>query len=340
MAVAVNVFVKDTNVPPQPIPGVVVNVYDASTLTFVTSGTTDALGKASFLLPGSPAPGTSYELRFFKSGVVFQNPKLIAVLEPVAPPNTNDFDVSGTVVNLPIATDPRMCRCTGQFVNFGGQPVRNTLVKVSSILGAGNLTKPPDKPIVPWLQVPPPSPPNILTGFQVPKVVDGKMVSVSTMEYRTDDNGKVTFDLIRNGQYYVTFAGEEDHIWPIVVPDRPSANLIDLIHPEPKTLTWDPVDAPGDSVSLSVGQTKSVKFSVLFSNFISYSAHLSHIIQFTNSDGNKADVFYDSGNGVLKITGKSVGALNVTVSVLPNLTPVRVPPYSITSAPLSVTVTP
>lgn len=340
MAVSVNVFVKDTQVVPQPVSGVVVNVYNAMTLAFVTSGTTDGLGQASFLLPGSVSPGTNYELRFYKSGAIFQNPKTIAVLEPVAPPNTNDFDVSATVVTLPVATDPRMCRCTGQFITFGGQPVPNTLVQVLAILGAGSLTKPPDMPIVPWLYNPPPLPPNILTGFQVPKVVDGKMVSLEAMEYRTDENGKVTFDLVRNGQYYLTFAGEEDHVWPVCVPDQSFANLIELIHPEPKTLTWDATDAPGNAISVAVGETKSVHFSVLFSNFISYAKNLSHIIQFTNSDGDKADVFYDSGLGVVNITGRAAGALNVTVDVLPNLTPVRVPPYAITASPLAVTITP
>lgn len=341
MAVSANVFVKDTQLVPQPISGVVVNVYNAITLAFVTSGTTDGLGQASFLLPGSVSPGTNYELRFFKSGVIFTNPKLVAVLEPVAPPNTNDFDVSGIVVTNPVATDPRMCRCTGQFINYSGLPVPDTLVRVLAIQGAGGLTQPPDAPLPPpWLVPLQPLPPNILSGFQVPKVLDGKMVSVQAMEFKTDVNGKVSFDLIRNGQYFITFAGEEDQIWCVVVPDQSSANLINLIHPEPVSLTWDATDAPGNAISVAVGASDTVKFSVLFSNAISYAKNLSHVITFTNSDGDLADVVYDSGNGELALTGRAVGVINVTVSVKPNMTPARIPTYAIAAAPLVVTITP
>jgi hypothetical protein len=336
MATSVNIFITDTQLVPQPISGVVVNVYNGTTLDFVTAGTSDVNGQAAFSLPGA-----SYELRFFKSGVIFTNPKSIAVLEPVSPPDTNDFNVSGTVISLPVATDSRMCRCTGQFIDFSGQPINGTLVRVVAILGTGTLTKPPNAPIPPPpITIPPPTPPNMLSGFQAPKVIDGKMVSASTMEFRTDLNGKVSFDLIRQGQYYVAFAGEEDTIWPIVVPDRSSVNLIDLIHPQPVSLTWNSSDAPGNAVSVAIGQTKEVNFSVLFSNFQSYATNLANIIQFTNSDGTKADVVYDSGRGLLTITGKVAGSLNVTVAVIDNMTPARIPAYSITAVSLAVTITP
>ncbi len=340
MATAVNVFVKDTQLIPQPISGVVVNVYDSMTLTLVTSGTTNGSGQASFLLPGVASPGTNYELRFFKSGVIFTNPALIAVIDPPANPDTNDFDISGTVVINPVATDPRMCRCTGQFINYSGLPVPNTLVRILAIQGSGGLTQPPDSPLPPpWLVPIQPLPPNIISGFQVPKVLDGKMVSVQAMEFKTDANGRVSFDLIRNGQYFATFAGEEDQIWCLVVPDRSSANLIDLIHPEPVSLTWDPTDAPGNAVSVAVGDTGTVKFSVLFSNFITYAKNLSHVLTFTNSDGDVAEAVYDA-SGQIAITGIAVGTTNVTVAVKPNMTPARIPTYAIAAAPLVVTITP
>lgn len=340
MAVTVNVFVNDTQVSPAPIAGVVVNVYDGTSLAFITSGTTDSGGQAAFLLPGA-SMGQAYELRFFKSGVIFTNPMDISVLDPVSPPNTNDFDTTGTVVTIPVATDPRMCRCTGQFIDFGGRPVPNTLVQVLAIMDAGELTSPPDQPdIPPFLIQPPIPPPNVLSGFQVPKVLDGKMVSPMAMEFRTDNNGKVSMDLIRGGQYYVTFAGEEDVIWNIVVPDRSSVNLIDLVHPEPKTVTWDQTVAPGNVISVAINVQVSVPFSILFSNFFSYSKSLGHIIQFTNSDGTIGDLVFDTGNGAVAITGRIAGTMSVTVGVVPNLTPVRVPPYAIAGSPLVVTVTP
>lgn len=340
MAIAVDVFIKDTETIPQPISGVVVNVYNSTTLAFITTGTSDSLGQASFLLPGTVG-GTVYELRFFKSGVVFDNPKSILVFEPIVVPSTNQFDISGTVVTLPVATDPLLCRCTGQFVGLNGAPVPNTLVRVLAILGSGNLTKPPDSPMAP----PPlvatlPPLPNLLSGFQVPKVIGGKMVSSDTMEVRTDINGRVSFDLIRNGQYNVSFAGEEDVVWCIIVPDRSSANFIDLIHPAPSSLAWDGTDAPGNVVTVAVGATATVKFGAVFTNFQTYSKNLANILQFTNLDGAVADVVYDSGNGQLLITGRVAGSTSVTVAVLPNMTPARIPDYSITAATLAVTVTP
>lgn len=341
MAVAVNVFVEDTEISPQPITGVVINVYDATTLAFITSGTSDSNGEASFLLPGSVTPGTNYELRFFKAGVIFQNPRTIAVLEPVSAPDSNDFDVSGTLTTLPVATDPRMCRCTGQFINYAGQPVRNSLVRIVAILGSGGLTKPPDTPLPPpYIISPLPAPPSVTTGFQVPKILDGKMVSVESMEFKTDTNGRVSMDLIRQGQYNVSFAGEEDHIWTICIPDRSSANLIELIHPEPKILTWDQTDAPGNAITVSIGETKLVHFSVLFSNHISYAKNLGHIIQFEHTDANTVDVSYMTGEGAVSIMGRTLGTTTILVSVLPEMTPARIPTYAISAVPLAVTVIP
>ena len=338
MAVAVNIIVKDTTVSPQPISGVTVNIYNSTTFAFLASATSDGAGQAAFVLPGAVSPGTVYEVRLYKAGVLFSNPHLIAVIDPVVAPVTNDFDISGMLLTLPIATDPRMCRCTGQFINFSGTPIQNTLVRVIAVLGVGTLTKQPEICIPPFLTVPPPLPPTLLSGFQVPKVVDGKMVSVGEMEVRTDINGKVSLDLIRGGMYYVTFAGEEDVVWPIVVPDRSSVNLIDLIHPAPVSLTWDSSDAPGDAISLTVGETKTVAFTVLFTNFHTYASNLGNIIAFTNSDGTVADLFYNSSLGRVELAGRVAGTLNVTVAVQPNMTPARLPDYTISAAPLVVTV--
>lgn len=329
MAISVDIFVKDTQAPSRPIEGVVVNVYDASTLSLVASNTTTSVGQAAFLLPGSASPGTNYEVRLFKSGVIFSNPQRIAVIEPVTPPQTNVFDVSGTLTSLPVATDPRLCRCTGQFVDFRGLPIVGNLLRITAIQDVGSLT-----PASSYS----PTPPTLLSGFQVPKVLDGKMVASQTLEAKTDQNGRISVDLIRLGQFYISFAGEEDVPWCVSVPDRSSVNLIDLIHPQPVTLTWNSVDAPYNAVALTVGATANINFELLFSNFYSYSKELGHIIQFTNSDSDVGDVSYDSANGQVVVTGKQAGTLEVTVSVQPNMTPSRVPAYSITAVPLVVTV--
>lgn len=340
MAVSVDIFVKDTQVSPAPIQGVVVNVYNSTTLALVTSGTSDSSGHVALLLPGAASPGTNYEVRFFKTGVIFTNPQMIAVLEPVAPPNTNEFDFTGTVVTLPVATDPVMCRCTGRFIDVTGAPIKNQLVRVQALLGTGSLTKPPTEPAPPpplWPD--PPTPPNLLSGFQIPKVLYGDMVASPGVDFRTDSSGRVSFDLPRGGHFTVAFAGEEDVPWCIQVPDRSSVNLIDLIHPNIQTLTWDSGVAPGNTVTVAVNATIEVPFEVLFSNFRTYSKDLGNIITFINSSS-LMDVQYNSGQGSLSIRGISAGTASVTVEVIPKMTPPRIPDYSVTYTPLSVVIIP
>src|SRR2546428_461375 len=191
MAIAVDIFVEDTELSPSPIAGVVVNVYNSTTLALVGSGTSDSSGQIAFILPGSASPGTTYELRFWKAGVIFENPQLIAVIDPLVGTNTNSFDFTGTVIGLPVATDPLMCRCTGRFIDFSGQSIRNQLVKVQSMNGAGALTAFPTEPVVPPPYfIDPPAPPTLLSGFQIPKVLAGSMVATTAMDFRTDSNGK------------------------------------------------------------------------------------------------------------------------------------------------------
>lgn len=311
MAVAVNIYIKDSAVIPQAIASVVVNVYDPSTMSLIASASSDVNGRAAFLLDGTPDPGTTYEVRFFKMGVLFPNPRLIAVKNPLPPLETNNFDVTGTLQTIPVATDPRLCRCTGQFVNYKNQPVADILIRVAALAESG---------------------------FQTPKVVDGNMVSPSAMEFRTDSNGRVSFDLLRTGEYYVMFAGEDDTVWNICVPDRSSANLIELIHPQPVLLEWNQTDAPGNAISVHIEETKNVRFSITFSDYVTRTDGLDKWVELTNSDGAVMELDFYTTEATAIVKGLSVGTAQVTVSVKPELLPPRLPDYSITAPALNVTV--
>jgi hypothetical protein len=215
MAVPVNIYVEEDSLLHPPVPDVSVAAFDPLTMTQVAVGVTDADGRASFLLPGG-----TYEVRFFKAGFSFSNPKSLAVTEPAVPESPNGFSVSALpfgVFGVPI--DPRLCRCVGRFVNYQNQPVPNSMVRITM---NEDLTQ------------------------KGPKVVDGNMVSPSSMEVRTDQNGFVAVDLLRTGQYWLVFAGEEEEPWSFTVPDRPNANLIELIHPQPVSLSYDQDAAPGN----------------------------------------------------------------------------------------------
>lgn len=315
MAVNVNLTITDNQVAPAPIAGVVVNVYDpAAGYAFVASSTSDGSGLAAFLLPGNLTPGRLYELRFYKMGVILPNPVSVQVIEPQNTPTTNNFAVQATGIPsaMPVASDPRLCRCTGSFLNFQNRPVSKMLVRVWS---------------------------NPEAGFESPKVIDGNMIAAESFETYTDVNGKVSFDLPRGGQYSLMYAGEEETIWNIQVPDRGSINLIDLIHPAPVSLTWDPSIAPANAVVLAVGQTVNVPFSVLFTDFETNVA-LDKWLDITFPDISPfAAKFLISPSGVfLSLTGVSPGTAAVTVGLQGGNIPHRIPDYSLSAPQLNVTV--
>lgn len=311
MAVTVDIFVKDDAPLPAPIQGAVVSVLNSITFVEVAQSTTDVNGKASFLLPGSASPGTTYEVRIFKLGVRFGNPVLIQVQDPLGVGVTNIFDVSGTLLTLPAATDPRRCRCTGRFFNFSNEPIPGAVFRVMA---------------------------KAESGRQVPKVVDGNMISAEVMIFHTDDDGMVSMDLLRGGEYYITFSGDDDVIWNIVVPDRTSVNLVDLIHPKPVSLAWDSTDAPGNAVSVAVGQIAIVKYTITFSDYQTRTQGLDKLIQVTNSDGTLAEV--GAGDGQVGIKGLSAGAVLVTVASKSPFVPSIIPEPAITAPALTVTITP
>lgn len=309
MAVTADIYVKDDTVVPAAIPGVIVSVLDSTTFAEVAQGVTDVNGKASFVLPGNVTPGLTYEVRFYKLGVRFANPVQIQVEEPVV--TTNKFDFSGTLLTLPTATDPRVCRCTGIFKNFSNSPIVGAVVRFMAKAEAGT---------------------------QIPKVVDGNLISAEVLATKTDEDGSVSVDLLRGGHYFVTFSGEDDVVWEIHVPDRSSVDLIELIHPGPVSLDWDDTDAPGDAITLAVGETKTVHYSVLFTNYESLTEGVLQYLDFTNGDD--ALISVAVGEGVAIICGLAAGSTTVTAAAKPDVLPIRVPDNSITAPALSVTVTP
>ena len=309
MPVPVDIYVNDDSPLPSPISGVFVSVLDPSTFAVIATATTDGTGRAAFSIDGSVTPGTPYEVRFFKLGVRFANPMQILVEDP--PVTTNKFDMSGTLLELPAATDPRVCRCTGRFMSFSNTPIAGATVRFMA---------------------------KAESGYQVPKVVDGNLISAEAYATKTDADGYVSLDLLRGALYYITFSGEDDVVWNICVPDRASANLIELIHPAPVSLAWDPTEAPGNAVSVQVGETKFIPFLITYSDYEETGTGATKWLRFINPDDALMDVGYGDGN--LVITGKAVGSGNITTEMLPDLKPVRVPEYNIYVPPLVVTITP
>lgn len=304
--VGVDIFIEDDSVSPAPIEGVNVGIFDTETYGLIAAGLTDSDGRAALYLTGAADPGQDYEVRLFKLGVVFANPKLIAVLAPLGEGETNQFEFTGTLQDLPVSSDSRCCRVTGRFMDVRNQPVYNAVVRVMS-----------------------------KNEFQKPKVVDSNMVSAEGFETRTDSSGKVSFDLVRGGEFYVTYAGEEDTVWNILVPDRTSANLIDLIHPKPVSVDW---DAEDDEAEVAVGETETIDLTILFSDYQELDSDLSQWVEVESSDEDVVTATISGGSVVL--TGVASGSATVTIRILEDFLPNMVPdPSSTALAPtLAVTV--
>lgn len=306
MAVPVNIYVQDDAPSPGALPGVQVVILRPTDLSYLAGATSNAQGVAAFLLEAG-----TYEVRAFKAGILLRNPTTIVVLDPPTPTEQNGFVVTGSYVGVfGVPMDPRLCRVIGRLVDFSNKPVAGALIRILA-------------------------PMDLLD--KVPKVVDGNAVSQSAMEFHTDQNGFVIIDLLRGGQYHVVFSGEEDEIWNMKIPDRPTANLFDLIHPYPVALTWDVV---GNAVTLAVNTTLNVAFQIVFSDTAQQAAKLSELVDFMNSAPDIVDVVYQNSAGVLVLTGKAAGTASIVVKPKAELFPSRVPDYSIAGAPLAVTVTP
>lgn len=298
-----DVYVFDDATIPAPIEEAVVTLLDADG-ELVTSVETDEDGRAAF-----DVPDATYEVRVFKRGYGSDVSQIVVDTSE----DTNEFDITlEDLTTLPVTTDPRMCRCTGVFVDFQGRPTKGVMFRLNA---------PADY------------------GTQVPKIADGNLVYPSSMSFQSDALGVVSVDLFRGAEYTVVFAGEDDTSWSLKVPDRASVNLIDLIFPAPVLLSWDQDQAPGNEITVAVGDTGSVQATLLFSDYQTKTVDLNNWLEFSNSDGDVVELGFLNSSGVVALRALAAGTAEITAALVPNLLPYRVPPYSLTAATLLVTVT-
>ena len=183
----VDVYIKDQD--DNPIEGVLIKIYNQAGSLYYTNGTTDADGHVGLLLET-----LNYSFRFYKFKVSFEQPQLFTVLEA---PETNVFDVQGSVIVPPEATDPRLCRASGYFRDINGGPKR-------------------------YLDM------HFISRFS-PILLEDAGVVTERQAIRTDEDGYACIDLIRCAEYDATIQDMEEHQRKIRVPDRASVNLPDLL---------------------------------------------------------------------------------------------------------------
>jgi hypothetical protein len=284
-------------------------VFDETSSAFIAAGTSDVLGKVSLLLPGAVGEGQGYEVRFFKRGVLFNNPYRILVRES-GPGEV--FDVRGTPTTFAPPADPRICRCMGRFVDFSNRGLRKRLVRVFS---------------------------NPDVYEKRPKVLDGQMIAVDVSEYWTNEEGWVVIDLIRGAELFLMFAGESDEVWNFRVPDLPFANLIELVHPRPLTLSWDPLIAPGNTLLMKKGEVLEVPTNVTFSDAYARATGFEKWLHLSQTGAAVAGAtLLDSG--AVRIQAFTAGTARISMNPSPLLRPYRLPDYTLQASTLEVTVTP
>lgn len=294
----VNVLVQSNALIPLPLEGVTVSVVSTvAPIETVAQVVTGVSGVAGFDLPNA-----TYELRAYKRGIGFQ-PFRIEVTQNGA------YDLVGAPLTLQAATDPRCCRCTGRFVTPANQPLSGVTVIIS---------------------------PKGETGFAVPKVIDSQMVVGQSLYGKTNHDGFISFDLVRGGEFYVTFSGDDDTLWNFLVPDRSSANLVDLIHPMPVSLEWDPTLPTPNAVSIPTGDGVLVPMSVLFSDYQVIKDGLDTWLELSSSNTAICEVVYSQGQALVRAVAP--GTATVTATPRSGTYPITAPPFTITASPLAVTV--
>jgi len=196
--VPVNIFVLAKGGISNPIPGVLVRLFDRQGRVIHTQGTTDAQGLSTFLLPTEQAP---YQARCYNNGVAFAAPALIT--PSTAPPN--NFVLYGETLTRPLSQDPRVCVAYGYFKDGTNGPFEGCTV-------------------------------HFMPKFQ-PLVLDGNAVLKERTLSKTDKNGYLEIGLIRCAKYEVLVEGMEDEVRVIYVPDTANVNLPDLLFPVVDSVT-------------------------------------------------------------------------------------------------------
>lgn len=303
-----------------PLAGVLVRVYDSTGTTLVTqqvSALVSGAAVADFLLEGDD-PAISYTIRLFKTGVAFdgslgnmsKSPQLISVLSPPDVETPNSFDVKGETFTRPVATNPRLCRCSGFFLDVAGNPIPNLRI--------------------------------VFNNEFFPSVVDGNAVMSSEIQGVTDLDGYLEVDLYRNGIYSAWLPGIEAEEGAegttavmfsrtVHIPDQNSANLPDLLFPVVAS-----VDLGVASVSVGVLQTVQLSPVVVASDGRTLTGAASDDVLYAVDDPTVASV--SAGATQVTVLGLSPGTTTLRVT-RKDLSVVKIPAADITGQPIQVTVT-
>ena len=283
-----------------PVEGVLVKVYDPTGKTFYTQEITNAAGVASMLLET-----LSYSMRFYKFQAGFSQPQHFTVLEA---PGLNEFYVAAEPFQLPTATDPRLCRCSGFFRDLDGSPKR-------------------------YLDI------HIISQFN-PLLVDDAAVISEERHFRTDDKGYAQIDLFRGAMYWARVESlgaampspSSSDLRCISVPDQGSANLPDLLLPVVERISLVP-DGP---YAFSVGSTLVLTPSVYDSAGVLLEGAAIGDVLWRSS--NESILRVVANGKTVEIRGNAPGTAQILATRL-NTSIIKIPDVPLVGQPVNVVVT-
>jgi len=301
-----------------PLEDVLVRFFDAVDV-FVTQQFTALVGGEAYAevsLDGNDPP-IQYTIRLSKTGVAFdgslgdqsKTPQSIDIYSPPAgaPTGTNYFEVQGQTFTLPAATDPRLCRCSGYFVDHTGRPLQGFNLHFSPLCL------------------------NLEQSDLSPLIVDDRLVAGRKVYVRTDEDGFCQIDLFRTGEYLVLVEEFEHSRRTIKVPDQASINLIHLLFPVVSEITFG--TAP---VTVAAGSYVDVAMTVKSTDGQTLDIS-DRDVTFASSDYAVASAQTMSGN-ILRVVGVAPGSTTITAERA-DTTIVTIPAQPLTYTPLNVVVT-
>lgn len=283
-----------------PVADVLIKIYDPTGTTFYTQALTDASGLASLLLET-----LTYSMRFYRFQTGFTQPQQFTVLEA---PETNTFDVVAEPFILPLATDPRLCRCSGFFRDLDGSPKR-------------------------YLDI------HFISQFNPILLGDAAVIS-SERHARTDENGYLQIDLIRGAMYWARVEdlgsampdnNTRTDLRCVSVPDAGSASLPNMLLPIVDRV----VLTPAGPHSLAVGAELELTPQVYDSGGVELTGTANADIQWASSDPSVLSVTVTENKLVLR--GIAAGSAQVTAE-RQDLSIIKIPNLPIGGQPIGVTV--
>jgi len=276
----VEITVQDDQVVPQLVDDVVVRVFDQTGALLLTEGTTGSVdpGKVQFTLDGD-VPPEIYQLRFYINGGAINSPQYIQVYSPAVsapPPHANAFLITASMFELPTATNPRLCRVSGYVWGPDGRPRRGV-----------------DIAFIPCFR---------------PLVVDGIGILGERVNCKTDKNGYVQVDLLRDGIYGATVESHENVSRQVVVPDRSSVNIMHLLFPVVVSVDVGVVSV----ISTIVGGSITLTPTIVASDYRTLCSPASEDVQYAVDDPSIASVVVNQNNIVINGLAPGTTSLRIT----------------------------